>query len=132
MTDKQAQSLVDLLNGVLRDSPMKGETLANFSLYTKLRDAALGYLGQPGPEGLRRYVSEQAAVEQKEGYTAFVPYSEVMDILFGDITLTPPHFDTYPTLCKWRLSLSRPEEASKMQEPATVMPPAPAIDDLKA
>jgi len=100
MTDKQAKSLEEYLTQVLAEAPLTEEMAACLPMYRDVRDT----IRLNGAAGLETYLDRGAKLEYDEGYTAYVPYSEMNDILFGDMSFVPVLMEKYPTLCKWRLS----------------------------
>lgn len=103
MNDEQAKQLVQFLSDFLGQEPISQETLRCFSIYKIIRDAAR----DGGAEGLFNKLQPMAEMEENENYITFenTQYKCVRNILFGDLSLTPPLMGWYPTLCKWRLSL---------------------------
>lgn len=103
MDEKQAMQLADFLDGVLkRDTSLTAEVTDHFSIFQKMRDEIR--LG--GVNDLLIYLDAGAHTEITESYLVYIPFTQIRDILFGDITLVPPLLDTYPMLCGWRLSFA--------------------------
>jgi hypothetical protein len=103
MDEKQAKSLLSHLERVLGEGVFTDETLEYFTLYDHIRSI----LKSEGLESLRVYLRENADLEYREGYVNNVPFSEIYDILFGDISFTPVHLNKYHTLCAWRLAQTK-------------------------
>jgi len=89
---------------------LQGYTKEEFNNYPTIFREISDQLGQFGEKGLRDWLDQEIAWENSyfgpgDGSPVHETFSQIKDVIFGDIALVPPLMRNLPELCKWRLSV---------------------------